>query len=144
MQSTKRAPKKPAVKRTNKLQADLEVAEFLRKLKHPRKMDIEAVRKIILGVSPKISEGIKWNSPSFRTTEYFATLNLRKDQVWLILHFGAKTKDNSNEVKIADPSGLLKWLAKDRAVVIFSDAKDVTAKKSALQKIIREWIRYVV
>ena len=121
-----------------------DVDSFLRELRHPSKNAIEAVRRIILGVSPKISEGIKWNSPSFRTTEYFATVNVRKDQVWLILHLGAKVRDNSSEMKIADPDEVLKWLAKDRALLTFADAKDVQTKKSALQKIIREWIRYVV
>ena len=91
------------------------------------------------------TRGIKWNSPSFRTTEYFATLNLRakdgKDRVWLILHRGAKAKDNTKDLRIADPTGLLKWLAKDRCLVTFDDGKVVKAKKSALQAIIREWIR---
>lgn len=128
----------------NKSEGDPAVAAFLQKLKHPLKKEIEDLRKIILGVSPKIGEGIKWNSPSFRTTEYFATLNIRKDQVWLILHLGAKVVDNSRELKIADPDGLLKWLAKDRVLVTFADARDVKAKKSRLQKIIREWIRCVV
>ena len=56
---------------------DPAVIDFLDKLEHPLKPEIETIRQIILGVSPTIREGIKWNSPSFRTTDYFATLNLR-------------------------------------------------------------------
>ncbi len=122
-------------------QTDPAVITFLRELDHPLKKEIEAVRRIILGVSPEIREGIKWNSPSFRTTEYFATLNLRQGRVWLILHMGAKVKDNTKGVQIADPAGLLEWLAKDRCVVKFSDAKDIQAKRAALEGIVREWIR---
>jgi len=124
-------------------QTDPAVIAFLRDLNHPLKKEIEAVRQIILGASPKIREGIKWNAPSFRTTEYFATFNLRADRVWLILHLGAKVRDNTTSLKIADPAGLLEWLAKDRCVVKFSDAKDVKAKRAALAAVIRAWIRHV-
>ena len=113
-------------------QTDPAVIEFLQELDHPLKKEIEAVRKIILGASPEIREGIKWNSPSFRTNEYFATLNLHKWRVWLILHLGAKVKDNTKAPKIADQAGLLKWLAKDRAMVTFADAKEVKAKRAGL------------
>jgi hypothetical protein len=48
--------------------------------------------------------GTKWNAPSFRTTEFFATLNLRAkdgvDRVWLVLHLGAKVKDNAKDLQI--------------------------------------------
>src|SRR5262249_10496246 len=117
---------------------------FLNDLDHPLKPEIEAVRQIILGVSPEIREGIKWNAPSFRTADYFATLNLRakdaKDHVWLILHMSAKAKDNTKGMRITDPAGLPQWLAKDRCLVTFKDAKDIQAKRAALEAIVREWI----
>ncbi len=130
-------------------QTDPAVVEFLRELDHPMKKEIEAVRKIILGASPEIREGIKWNSPSFRTTEYFATLNLRgrggkAAQLWLILHTGAKGSAKAKDgMTVADPKGILEWLGKDRAVVKFEDAGDVRAKKGALEGVIREWVRWV-
>ena len=125
---------------------DANVMAFMRELDHPLKREIEAVRQIILGVSPAIREGIKWNAPSFRTTEYFATVNLRaksgEARVWLILHTGAKVKKTATTgMKIADPVGLLQWLAKDRCLVTFADSKDIRAKRAVLQAIIREWIR---
>lgn len=123
-------------------QADPAVIAFLRDLDHPRKSEIEAIRRIILGASPEICEAIKWNAPSFRTTEFFATFNLRDGRVWLILHAGAKVNANAEMgTNIADPSRLLKWLAKDRCVVAFADGKDVRAKEAALQEVVREWIR---
>jgi hypothetical protein len=119
----------------------------MRDLDHPLKKEIEAVRRIILGASPAIREGIKWNAPSFSTSDYFATLNLRgqghESRVWLILHTGAKAKGLSLHGKIPDPDGLLKWLAGDRALVFFIDAKDVTAKQKALRAVIRRWIEYL-
>lgn len=123
---------------------DPAVVAFMKALDHPQKRAIEAVRQLILSVSSEVHEGIKWNSPSFRTTEYFATLNLRDNRVWLILHLGAKVKDNATKgMQIADPTGLLKWLAKDRALVTFENVKDVVAKRAALKKVLREWIRWL-
>jgi hypothetical protein len=134
------AKKRVAKPEPGSAQADPAVVTFLRALDHPLKPEIEAVRKIILGVSPTIREGLKWNAPSFRTTEYFATLNLREGRVWLILHLGAKLKDNTKDLQIADPAGLLKWLARDRCLVTFADARDIQAKQAALEGIVRAWI----
>ena len=121
------------------------VEAFLASLDHAAKQEIVALRRIILDADPGIADGIKWNAPSFRTTEYFATFNLRaKEGVQLILHFGAKKSDiASTGVAIPDPDGLLKWLAKDRATVSFRDLKDIAEKKSAFSKLVREWIKHV-
>lgn len=134
MPTKKRAP--------TRSQTDPAVIEFLRELEHPLKKEIEAVRKLVLGVSPEIREGIKWNAPSFLTTDHFATFNLRtQDRVRLILHTGAKVKDTAQKgLKIADPAGLLEWLAPDRCLVALSDSKDLQAKRAALEAIVREWI----
>jgi hypothetical protein len=141
---------KPATRRTRvaiEPQEDA-VDEFLARLKHPRKNELEAVRAILLGASPAIREGIKWNAPSFRTTDWFATLNLRakggEERVWLILHTGAKVKATASAgVSILDPAGLLTWLAKDRALVTFANLADIRAKRAALQTLLRAWIRHV-
>jgi len=121
-----------------------EVDEFMRKLDHPLKAELEAVRAIILGASPEISEGIKWNAPSFRLNEYFATINIRKDEILVILHLGAKVKDNSTAgLTISDPTGLLEWLAKDRAAVKFRDMKALKPSRAAFENIVRQWIAYM-
>lgn len=147
MTGTREKPRKPRGKSptpaSGSAQEDPAVVTFLRELDHPLKQEIEAVRRIILAVDPEIREGIKWNAPSFRTTDHFATFNLRtKDRIRLILHTGAKTKRTATEgLKVADPAGLLEWLAKDRCLVTFSDGKDVQAKQAALAALVREWIR---
>ena len=119
---------------------DPAVVAFIDALEPTLKRQVQAIRKSILGVSPEIREGIKWNVPSFRTTEYFATFNLRGNGVRLVLHTGAKVKD-VKPLELEDPHGLLEWLAKDRCLVTFADAKDVKAKLSPLEQIIRQWIR---
>lgn len=118
-----------------------EVIAYLRDLKHPLKKDIEAVRRIVLGVSPAISEGVKWNAPSFRTEkEFFATFNMRaKESVQLIFHLGAKVRPNQKAFKIADPKGLTKWLGKDRALVTLGAGRDIPANRAAFEAIVRAW-----
>ena len=125
-------------------QADAGVAAFLAKLDHPLKPCITALRKIILGVSPEIVEEIKWNSPSFRTVDHFATMNLHgkgdSTRLLLILHTGAKAKNKVMQGAIPDPKGLLQWLAQDRAMIAFADAGDLKAKTRPLIAVIRAWI----
>lgn len=128
------------------LDTDPAVEAFLAELDHPMKAELLAVRRWILTASPAIREGIKWKAPSFRTTEFFGTLNLRarggEQRVWLILHTGAKIRRNAMTAnQLDDPTGLLEWLASDRCVVTFRDAADVEAKGPALQEIVRDWIR---
>jgi len=113
---------------------------------HPLTREIHALREIILGANPEIRDGVKWNAPSFRTTDYFATLNnprnpRSRDRVQLILHTGARRKDVTARGKIDDPAGLLEWLAPDRCIATFTCAADIDAKREALQSIVRAWIR---
>lgn len=124
------------------------VDAFLQNLAPPLKDVLQLLRKAILSASPTIDEGIKWNAPSFRTTEWFATMNVRshtgEDRLWLILHAGAKAgPDLQRELSGVAPAGWLKWLGKDRARVAFADAADVRAKQPALKKLLRAWIRLI-
>ena len=121
------------------------VEAFMTGLQHPFKAEIQAIRSAILGVDPSIAEGIKWNAPSLRTTEYFATTNLRaKAGIGVILHLGAKVEDTGpGGVVVEDPEQLLKWLARDRAMIVFKDTQDFVAKKAAFEGIVRSWLAHV-
>jgi len=136
------SPKKPTKRGAS---APESVETFLASLEHPFKQEILSLRQIILGADPRIAEGIKWNAPSFHTSEYFATFQLRaKDGVQVILHLGAKTRATATTgIELADPDALLEWLAKDRASVKFRDSKDIDAKRSAFAKVLREWLAHV-
>mgnify|MGYP001250118148 CR=1 FL=1 len=120
-----------------------DVDAFMRDLDHPLKGDIEALRRIILGASPAITEGIKWKAPSFRTTDDFATVNLRStDRVQVIFHTGAKVKAYAKTgIEIDDPANLLTWLSKDRAMMTLADAQDLRKKKAAITKLVKAWIQ---
>lgn len=106
---------------------------------------IDALCEAIRAAHPSIREGEKWNAPSFRTTEWFATVNLRaKKGTAVILHFGAKKNAISETgVAIEDPEGLLQWLGKDRAQVSFADAAELAARREAFVAVIRQWITHL-
>lgn len=112
------------------------------RLAHPHKAAIEALRAVILATDTSIAEGVKWNAPSFRTHEYFATVHLRGTPgIHLILHLGARARTlPAGGLSIDDPDGLLHWLAPDRAQVAFADEADVRRRGPALQTLLRQWI----
>lgn len=120
------------------------VEAFISALDHPHKDAIVALRQLLLSADPEISEEVKWNAPSFRTSEHFATMHLRgQDSFQLILHLGAKSGRKVPKDAIADPDRLLKWLGPDRASVTFVDAADLARKSDALVATVRQWIRHL-
>lgn len=113
--------------------------------KHPLHKEMEATRLIILGVSPSITEGVKWNAPSFRTDkDWFATIHIReKKRVQLILFVGVKKRPDFKPFKLSDPNGLVKWLAEDRALVTLGAGRDIPDNRKALEAIVRSWIKHL-
>ena len=116
------------------------VEAFLATLDSPSKPALLAARKVIRGADARIAEGIKWNAPSFRTSDWFATFNLRAKQgVQLILHRGAKVRADAMGA-IPDPEGLLKWLGPDRALLQLGDAGEIDARRGAIEALMRHWV----
>lgn len=112
--------------------------------KHPLRKELDVLRTIILGVDSSVEEGVKWNTASFRTSDWFATLNGPRHvkEPMIILHAGAKAKGLVLKDQIPDPEGLLKWMGHDRAQIVFKDVKDITAKQQVLRAIIISWIKH--
>lgn len=121
-----------------------DVQTYLKTLDHPRKVEIVALREVILASDKSIQESIKWNAPSFYTTEHFATMNLRgKSGIAVIMHFGAKKREAKGRPSVADSAALLEWLADDRAIVTFSSVAEIEEKRVAYQALLREWMKLV-
>ena len=103
----------------------------------------KAVREIILNSDAQITEHIKWNAPSFcYQGEDRVTFRLfpATDRIQLVFHRGAKAKE-SPDFAFQDETGLLKWVAKDRATVTFHNMNEVQANSTALKTLVSRWMR---
>lgn len=121
---------------------DAAVTALLDEHHHPLREAIDALRATVLAADPSIIEGVKWNTASFRTEDWFATVNGPKQtkEPMLVLHAGAKAKGTSLRGAVKDPDGMLRWLGEDRAIAVFADHADVRRQSAALKKLLRSWI----
>lgn len=114
---------------------------FMDALDHPLKDDVEYLRGVIRKAVPQATEGVKWNAPSFRLADDFATFHLRPtDTVCVILHCGAKKRATPPDMSVPDPAGLLEWPAKDRCIARLGSGKTLRANRKALEAVLRAWV----
>ncbi len=120
------------------------VSALIESMLDPARAMVFEIRKTIMKANPKITEGIKWNSPSFYWNGWFATVNARKGtEVMLVLHHGpAASTDSKVRSAVSDPSQLLKWHSADRASITFTNLKMLQESQSALAAIVKEWATY--
>ena len=109
------------------------IDEFVSKLKHPMKAEIEEAIKTFRSVSKDLEEDVKWGGPSFDYKEPMATLSLRvADCIVFIFHKGELIKDKS---------GLLEPAPKGKAYMKFRSMKEIKDYKADIQGIVKAWIR---
>jgi uncharacterized protein YdhG (YjbR/CyaY superfamily) len=124
----------PKKKKGSPISRTDKVDEFLENLNYPLKAEVEAMRSIIKGVNKDINEEIKWKAPSFNFRgEYLVTFNLRDEKrIHLVFH-----NPQISKVK----SKLLEGNYKDRRMAYFADIQDIMAKKSRLEKALKDLIK---
>ncbi len=84
---------------------------------------------------------MKWNAPSFRVGDHFATFRLHPPRgIQLVLHTGAKARSDTRAFAIDDPAGLLRWQASDRCVLMLASAEALATHEAAVMRILRQWI----
>ena len=110
------------------------VDDFMEKLDHPLKAEVQVVRSIIKHTNALITEEIKWNAPSFSYQgNYLVTFNLRESKrIHLVFH-------NPEIAKVK--SKLLEGNYKDRRMAYFADMQDISVKKSLLEKALKDLIK---
>jgi hypothetical protein len=109
-----------------------EVDAFVRELDHPLAKEIETVRKIVLGVDRRITETIKWKSPTFVFEGNIASIEPRaKKHVSLLFHQGAKLPGRHPGLEGGGDTVLY---------MRFADRADVERKREDLEAAIRAWI----
>jgi hypothetical protein len=99
---------------------------------NPQKPLVLAVREVVLGADPRVSEAIKWKAPTFVYRGNIASFYPKsKQHVSLMFHTGAS---------LPDPDGLLEGEGDTSRVARFLDADDLAAKSGALRGLVLAWI----
>jgi hypothetical protein len=108
-----------------------EVDAWFEDLDHPLEAEMLRVREIILGADPRITETIKWKTPTFMYEGNIASFNPRaKAHVSLLFHTGAS---------IPGTHPLLAGGGDTARYATFEDVEDIRAKEADLVKVIRAW-----
>lgn len=111
------------------------VAQYMEALEHPMKAEIEALRAIIKGANPLISERIKWNAPSYFSGSLdivtFGPPARKQDEILLVFH-------HPEVVHIA--SDMLEGNYKDRRLAIFKNRTEVDARRPELERVLNTLI----
>lgn len=118
------------------------VDAFLDALEHPGIANIRIIRAAVLALDARIDEEIKWNAPSFKLDDHFATFRLHPpENLQLVLHTGAKPKKPPKQFILEDKSQLVKWAAPDRCVINVGN-RDVNSEHCGLVVgLVRKWLK---
>lgn len=117
--------------------------EFLSEFDDERKSLVQALLAAINEECPQLTEIIKWNAPSFcdNGKDRMTIMLHKKNIVGLILHTGAKPKEDKKAPRLYDDgTGLLEWNSNIRATISFTDIDDFLAKKDLFKEAVKTWI----
>lgn len=118
--------------------------ELFESIDHPKRALVVKFCNLLLGANPKIEAGTKWNSVSFKTSEWFATLNKRAlDRVEFIFHFGAKVKEVNVRDQIPNLDGCLEWKSSDRCIFTFRGDEVSDEFANEFRQFVNCWIEHV-
>ncbi|MCW2576413.1 MAG: uncharacterized protein JWR28_2626 [Modestobacter sp.] len=117
------------------------VDEFLADLDHPRADDVRRLRAAIMASNDELTEHVKWKAPSFCSRgEDRVTFRLfPADHLQLVFHRGAKPQETAG-FEFGDDTGLLRWVATDRAVLTLGDPAQLAAQQDAIVALVNRWV----
>jgi hypothetical protein len=111
--------------------ANPQVDDWFQTLDHPLKEAMLLTRQIILDADERISESIKWSTPTFEFKGNLVSFQPKAKQfVSLMFHRGAEIPGEHPELE--GDSALVR-------IMRFQDEADVEAHRSALQAVVRAW-----
>ena len=117
--------------------------EFITQLHDERKPLVDALLNAINEECPTLTETIKWNAPTFcyNGKDRMTIMLNKKDRVGLILHTGAKPKEDKKAPHLyTDDTELLEWNSNIRATISFFDLSDFLSKRNLFKKAVKRWI----
>lgn len=109
-----------------------EVDDWFAEYDNPMVDVVQAVRRLILDTDDRITECIKWKSPTFVFDGNIASFNPRsKQHASLMFHTGAR---------IPGDHPVLEGGGDTARYIRFADLDDVGVKADALRSVLRAWI----
>lgn len=119
-----------------------EVTAFLDAMNHPFRDLIDYLREVILNAGPDLVEGIKWNGPNYSLFgEDRITMRINPPkQVQVVLHRGARVKEQPKERLLKEEYALLDWKSNDRAVLTFKSLAEIQGHQAVVKDIVSQWL----
>jgi len=100
---------------------------------HPMEEAMQTVRRVTLEADPRITESIKWSTPTYSYQGNIFSFNPAKKFVSLLFHTGAQ---------IPGDHPALEGDTETARVMRFSDAEDVESRADDLVEVLRSWCRW--
>ena len=107
-----------------------EVDDWFAERQHPLTDAMQLARRLILQADPRVTESIKWKTPTFAYEGNIVSFNPSKKIVSLMFHRGAEIQ---GDFPCLEGDGRLV------RVMRFADANQVEAARDELQAVIRAW-----
>jgi hypothetical protein len=110
-----------------------EVDAWFEKKQHPMEEAMKAVREVTLAADPRITESIKWSTPTYSYEGNILSFNPAKKFVSLLFHTGAKIP--------GDHPGL-EGDGETARVMRFADTEEVKERSAELTEVLVTWCRW--
>ena len=108
-----------------------EVDAWFEKFEHPLKDAMLRVREVILCADDRMTETIKWSSPTFMFNGNLASFNPRsRKHVSVLFHTGAQIPGNHQGLE--GGGDMARYMR-------FADLDDVEANRAGLEEVVRAW-----
>jgi hypothetical protein len=107
-----------------------DVDRWLDETAHPLDAAVRRTRDIILGADDRVTETIKWKTPTFEFRGNIASFNPSKRVVSLLFHRGAEIP--GDHPRLEGDGRLARTMR-------FTDLEDVEAGRADLEAVIRAW-----
>ena len=111
-----------------------EVDKWFEKYDNPMKDNVQRVREIIMGADPRMTECIKWQSPTFGFQGNLASFNPRaKKHVSLMFHRGAEIP--GEHPRLLGDGKLARTMK-------FADLEEAEEAREELEAVVRAWCEF--
>ena len=109
---------------------DPDVDRWFDERDHPLDAALRRVREIILGADDRVTESIKWKTPTFAYKGNIASFNPSKNAVSILFHRGSEIP--GRHPRLEGDGKLVRTMR-------FVDLDDVESGRVDLEKVIRAW-----